>query len=65
MIVTSDQIFVLLSVANDGAKNLQADQLADLLELVGADLVDVAGDHYNLTGRGRQILEETSRRERV
>jgi hypothetical protein len=63
MILTADLIFVLLKVESDGAVGLQGQQLVDLLELVGADLVDVAGPQFKLTGKGRHILAETSRAE--
>ena len=60
MIVTADQIFVLLKVDADGAVDLEADRLIDLLGLVGADLIEVAGQQFKLTPRGRRILAETS-----
>jgi hypothetical protein len=60
MIITADQIFVLLNVANDGGVSLQSDRLIDLLELVGSDLIEVDDQRYNLTPRGRQVLAYTS-----
>jgi hypothetical protein len=63
MIVTADLIFVMLKVETDGAVGLQGQQLVDLLELVGADLVEVAGPEFRLTAKGRHILTATSRAE--
>ena len=60
MILTADLIFILLKVETGGAVGLQGQQLVDLLELVGADLVDVAGPEFKLTAKGRHILAETS-----
>ena len=61
MILTSELIFILLKVEADGGAGLQGQQLVDLLELVGADLVDVAGPQFRLSPKGRRILSETSR----
>jgi hypothetical protein len=63
MILTSDLIFILLKVEADGGVGLQGSQLVDLLELVGADLVDVAGPAFKLSPKGRRVLAETSRGE--
>src|ERR1700749_188886 len=65
MILTSDLIFILLKVEADGGVDLHGQQLVDLLELVGADLVDVAGPEFRLSPKGRRILSETSRAEAV
>ena len=63
MILTADLIFVLLKAEADGGGGLEGQQLVDLLELVGADLVDVAGPPFVLTDKGRHVLAETSRAE--
>lgn len=63
MTISQDLIFILLKVESDGAAGLQGQQLIDLLELVGADLVDVAGSKFKLSAKGRHFLAETSRAE--
>lgn len=63
MIMTADLLFVLLKVEADGCVGLEANQWVDLLELVGADLVEVHGPHFKLTAKGRHVLSETSRQD--
>jgi hypothetical protein len=63
MIMTSDLLFVLLKVEADGGVGLEGQHIVDLLELVGADLIDVGGPDFKLTAKGRHILAETSRAE--
>ena len=61
MTLNQDLIFTLLKVETEGAAGLQGQQLIDLLELVGEDLVDVAGPKFKLTPKGSCVLAETSR----